>query len=167
MRIADNPKIWGRKPSPEDRPEDRPKHRHEYDDMGWCKACGISSFRAHWDNEEQCPGHKQELGPSAMGNAEYLALHGHVECAKPQGPGPCDNNTAWQWLFTDVDGKEYVVNENKPFPYSFEWVHSPALWKWVLYIHRIGAIDRASPKPQPGKSCHCRIMHYMGNGPIA
>jgi hypothetical protein len=74
MRIADNPKIWGRIPSPEDRPEHRPKHGHEYDDMGWCKACGISSFRAHWDNEEQCPGTRQELGLSAMGNAQGPAI---------------------------------------------------------------------------------------------
>jgi hypothetical protein len=115
MRIADNPKIWGRKPSPEDRPEDRPKHEHghEYDDMGWCKACGISQFRAHWKGASECPGESlsqasldQMLrnpddapGPGAMGNAEYLALHGRVECARSQGPGPCDNNTAWQWLF--------------------------------------------------------------------
>jgi hypothetical protein len=84
MRIADNPKIWGRKPSPEDRPEDRPKHDFSHGDyMGWCKSCGISAFLAYWEGASECPGESlsqasldqvlrnqdgenQAQGPSAM-----------------------------------------------------------------------------------------------------
>jgi hypothetical protein len=43
-RIADNPKIWARLPSPEERPEDRPiGYVHEWNmATDACKACGMS-----------------------------------------------------------------------------------------------------------------------------
>jgi hypothetical protein len=82
MRIADNPKIWGRIPGQEQRPA---QANHDYDNYGWCKACGISAFRAHWEGQEECTGTKRniEQQPSDSLSAMAECAPGQHQWAKP------------------------------------------------------------------------------------